>query len=97
MITDCGTMFSPAWPIAATTVPAPISLDDLGGRPVDAVAPQLAGVSDLHLVVHDGDPHRLVGLALDDHVVPAGELQLGAPVAAHVAGAHQVAWARRSA
>ena len=58
-------------------------LDDGLGVP-HALAPQLGGIAQFHLVVLDVEPHGLGRLALEDDHVPAGELQLGAPVAARV-------------
>src|SRR5207237_5950609 len=46
------------------------------------LAPDVGGVADLGLVVLDPEVHGLGCLALEDHHIVAGELQLGSPVAA---------------
>ena len=52
-------------------------------------APIRPGVADLDLVVADVDVDRVRRLALEHHVVPAGVLELGRPVAAEVAVADE--------
>ena len=46
------------------------------------LAPEVGGIPDLDLVVVDPEVDGLLGLALDDQAVVAGELQLGTPVPA---------------
>ncbi|OIQ76342.1 hypothetical protein GALL_419780 [mine drainage metagenome] len=55
--------------------------DDLFGFP-DALAPQVAGITQLGHVIIDVQVHRLVGLAFKNDHVPAGHFELGTPVTA---------------
>ncbi len=48
-----------------------------------ALAAQVSGVADLHLVVVDPQIDQLGGLAAEDHLVVAGVLQLRRPESAH--------------
>jgi hypothetical protein len=61
-----------------------------GGLSVEgALAPEMAGVLDRHLVVLDSDPDGIGRPALHDEGVVAGVLELRAPVAAEMAVGHR--------
>ncbi len=79
------TWFSPAPPMLETRTSGSCScvLSSLLGLP-DGLAPQVRGVAQLGLAVLDEQIHRLAARALEDDHVPAGHLELGAPVAARV-------------
>jgi len=67
----------------------PQLLAEFQGRPTDAAAPQMPGVTDLHLRVPDHDPHGPLRLALDDQGIVARVFELGREMPAHVPGPDQ--------